>query len=180
MDNCRNSCPYIKYFLLSTYCQHPVQDNQYPEQAGHHRPPLSHQSIQRKQVAYAISQTFEIKSYICNVPRGLLKSDHLCLPKKFYLKNIPNIESHLSSGSQALHQYYGWCVSFLIGKTPVRIILWYPTTKMLIKACFLFQPLEQEGECQKCSISLCSKVFVNHFYQTKASQECLHNLLYWR
>ena len=32
-----------------------------------------------------------------------------------------------------------------IGKTPVRIILWYPTTKMLINACFLIQPLEQEG-----------------------------------
>ena len=34
-----------------------------------------------------------------------------------------------------------------IGKTPVRIILWCPTTKMLIKACFLIQPLEQEGGC---------------------------------
>ena len=32
-----------------------------------------------------------------------------------------------------------------IGKTPVRIILWCPTTKMLIKAYFLIQPLEQEG-----------------------------------
>ena len=28
-----------------------------------------------------------------------------------------------------------------IGKTPVRIILWCPITKMLIKACFLIQPL---------------------------------------
>ena len=66
-----------------------------------------------------------------------------------------------------------------IGKTPVRIILWCPTTKMLIKACFLIQPLEQEGGCQKCCISLCSKVFINHFYQMKASPECLNILIYW-
>ena len=64
-----------------------------------------------------------------------------------------------------------------IGKTPVRIILWCPTTKMLIKACFLIQPLEQEGGCQKCCISLCSKVFINHFYQMKASPECLNILV---
>ena len=66
-----------------------------------------------------------------------------------------------------------------IGKTPVRIILWCPITKMLIKGCFLIQPLEQEGWCQKCSISLCSKVFLNHFYQMKASPECLNILTYW-
>ena len=65
-----------------------------------------------------------------------------------------------------------------IGKTPVKIILWCPT-KMLIKACFLIQPLEQEGGCQKCCISLCSKVFINHRYQMKASPECLHILMYW-
>ena len=59
-----------------------------------------------------------------------------------------------------------------IGKTPVRIILWCPITKMPIKACFLIQPLEQEGGCQKCCISLCSKVFINHFYQMKTSPEC--------
>ena len=64
-------------------------------------------------------------------------------------------------------------------QTPVRIIRWWPTTKMLIKACFLIQPLEQEGGCQKCSISLCSKVFINHFYQKKASPECLDILIYW-
>ena len=67
---------------------------------------------------------------------------------------------------------------FSIGKTPVRIILWWPITKMLIKACFLVQPLEQEGVYQKCCISLCSKVFINHFYQMKASPECLNILTY--
>ena len=66
-----------------------------------------------------------------------------------------------------------------IGKTPVRIILWCLRTKMLIKACFLTQPLEQEGGCLKCCISLCSKVFMNHFYQMKESPECLYILIYW-
>ena len=33
--------------------------------------------------------------------------------------------------------------------------------------------------CQKCCISLCSKLFINHFYQTKASPECLNILIYW-
>ena len=65
-----------------------------------------------------------------------------------------------------------------IGKTPVRIILWCPIIKMFIKACFLVQPLEQEGVYQKCCISLCSKVFINHFYQMKASPECLNILTY--
>ena len=65
-----------------------------------------------------------------------------------------------------------------LGKTPVRIILWCPITKMLIKACFLVQPLEQEGVYQKCCISLCSKVFIKHFYQMKASPECLNILTY--
>ena len=50
---------------------------------------------------------------------------------------------------------------------------------MLIKACFLIQTLEQEGGCQKCSISLCSKVFINHFCQMKASPACLNILTYW-
>ena len=50
---------------------------------------------------------------------------------------------------------------------------------MLMKACFLIQPLEQGGGCQKCCISLCSKVFINHFYQMKASPECLNILIYW-
>ena len=65
------------------------------------------------------------------------------------------------------------------GKTPVRIIFWCPTTKMLIKACFLIQPLEKGGGCQKCRISLCSKVFINHFHQMKASPECVNILMYW-
>ena len=63
-----------------------------------------------------------------------------------------------------------------ISKTLVRIILWCPTTKMLIKACYLIQPLEQEGGCQKCCIALCSKVFINHFYQMKASSECFNTV----
>ena len=50
---------------------------------------------------------------------------------------------------------------------------------MLIKACFLIQPLEQEGVYQKSCISLCSKVFINHFYRMKASPECLNILTYW-
>ena len=66
-----------------------------------------------------------------------------------------------------------------IGKTPVRIILWCPTTKMLIKARFLIQPLEQEGGCQNCCMCLCNKVFINHFYQMKANPECLKILIYW-
>ena len=71
--------------------------------------------------------------------------------------------------------YHGWCswlkswvlTSGCNSKTLVRIILWCPTTKILIKACFLTQPLEQEGECQTCCIALWSKVFTNHFYQMK-------------
>ena len=70
-------------------------------------------------------------------------------------------------------------ISQSIGKTLVRIILWCPTIKMLIKACFLIQPPEQEGRCQKCCMSLCSKVFINYFYQMKASPECLNILIYW-
>ena len=66
-----------------------------------------------------------------------------------------------------------------IGKTLFRIILWCPIPKMLIKACFLIQPLEQEGGCQKCCISLYSKVFINHFCQLKTSPECLNILTYW-
>ena len=36
---CRNSITYINNFTLSKYCPHPVQNNQYPERACHHRPP---------------------------------------------------------------------------------------------------------------------------------------------
>ena len=39
--------------------------------------------------------------------------------------------------------------------------------------------LEQEGGCQKCCISLCSKVFINHSYQMEACPECLNILIYW-
>ena len=68
---------------------------------------------------------------------------------------------------------------YQIGKTPVRIILWCPTTKMLIKACFLIQPLQQEGGYQKCCVSFCGKLFINHFYLKKASPWCLNILIYW-
>ena len=50
-----------------------------------------------------------------------------------------------------LHKFWHFSLIW-IGKTPVRIILWCPTTKMLIKACFLIQPPEQEGGCQTCCI----------------------------
>ena len=63
-----------------------------------------------------------------------------------------------------------------IGKTPVRIILWCPTAKMLIKACLPIQPLEQEGGCQKCCISLCSKVFIITFIKWKQVQRAQ---LFW-
>ena len=41
VDNCRNSSPYIKHFILSKNWQHLVQDNQCLERAGHHRTSLS-------------------------------------------------------------------------------------------------------------------------------------------
>ena len=41
VDNCRKSSPSIRHFILSIYWQHPVQDNQCPERAGHHRSFLS-------------------------------------------------------------------------------------------------------------------------------------------
>ena len=36
-DKYRNSSPYMNHFMLSKYCQHPVQGNQCRERAGHHR-----------------------------------------------------------------------------------------------------------------------------------------------
>ena len=81
-------------------------------------------------------------------------------------------------GCLGSNAWYILQTNLTIGKTPVRIILWCPITKMVIKACFLIQPLEQEGGCQKWCISLCSKVFINHFYQMKASPECLNILIY--
>ena len=41
MNKCRKSIPYINHFISSKYYQHPVQDNQCQERAGHHRPSLS-------------------------------------------------------------------------------------------------------------------------------------------
>ena len=53
------------------------------------------------------SITGKAEGYTCNVPSGLLKSRPSVSPEIIYPMNIPNIESHLSSGSQVLHQYYG-------------------------------------------------------------------------
>ena len=78
-----------------------------------------------------------------------------------------------------LHHWHREISGTAIGKTPVRIVLWCPITKMLIKACFLIEPVEQEGVYQTYCISLCSKVFINHFYRMKASPECLNILTYW-
>ena len=103
-------------------------------------------------------------------------------PKVWNIKEAAfrKCRSHESLELNLVHTYYNVCIVFMtIGKTPVRIHLWCPITKMLIKACFLIQPLEQEGGCQKCCISLCSKAFINHFYQIKASPECLNILTYW-
>ena len=36
----RNSIPNISQYITSKYCQHPVQGNQSPRRAGHHRPSL--------------------------------------------------------------------------------------------------------------------------------------------
>ena len=104
----------------------------------------------------------------------------------YYVKLCVSFQSHrwIQTGDTVRKRWIRVKISdFLatdleIGKTPVRIILWCPTTKMLIKACFLIQPQEQEGGCQNCFISLCSKVFINHFYQMKASPECLNILIY--
>ena len=38
---CRNRVSRIHQFILRKYSQHPVQDNQWPDRAGHLRPPLS-------------------------------------------------------------------------------------------------------------------------------------------
>ena len=102
--------------------------------------------------------------------------------KAFGTQN-PNLVKNMSWCAQLWHD----CIiefkvrAKALGKTPVRIILWCPTTKMLIKACFLIQPPEQEGMCQKLCISLCSKVLINRFYQMKASPDCLDILIhvYW-
>ena len=53
-----------------------------------------------------MNYTFSLR-FLCNVPSGLLNSRPPVSPEIIYLINIPNIESHLSSGSQVLHQYYG-------------------------------------------------------------------------
>ena len=104
---------------------------------------------------------------------------HICVTSpRWVLKACSYLADELG------HHYPGTLPSIVIhcnsiGKSPVRIILRCPTTIMVIKACFLIQPLEQEGGCQKCCISLCSKVFINHFYQMKASPECLNILIYW-
>ena len=66
VDICRKSSPYIRHFiLLSKWWHHPVQGNQCPEMAGHHRASLSpYQPMQIKHVAHPISHTFKSKLYI--------------------------------------------------------------------------------------------------------------------
>ena len=95
-------------------------------------------------------------------------TDRLCV-QLFVQANNKETCKLPSAGPLWIH----WWPMDPIGKTPVRIIIWCPTTKMLI------QPLEQEGGCQKCCISLCSKVFINHFYQMEPSPGCLNILIYW-
>ena len=75
VDNCRNSSPYIKHFILSKYWQHMVKDNQCPERAGHHRPSLSpsvntnktsgtpHQSDFKKYIIYQYAVHVSIQTY---------------------------------------------------------------------------------------------------------------------
>ena len=118
------------------------------------------------------SWKFEINTFkiTATFPRGQWVNS---LAPEIFEWNLKQVIFKLISGKD------GWGIFCEIGKTPVRIILWCPTTKMLIKECFLIQPLEQEGGCQKCCISLCSKVFINHFYQMRASTECLNILIYW-
>ena len=40
-NKCRKNTPYSTNFIVRKYWQHPVQDNQCPERAGHPRPTLS-------------------------------------------------------------------------------------------------------------------------------------------
>ena len=121
--------------------------------------------------------------------RNWLESGYVCVGDLFIedsLVSLEHIMTFMGPDPRLPLQYYAlynalpaaWRDPATIGKTPVRIILWCAITKMLIKACFLVQPLEQEGVYQKCCISLCSKVFINHFYQMKASPECLNILTY--
>ena len=61
-----------------------------------------------------------------------------------------------------------WCVHLLgdcseQARPQLELFSGAQQQKMLIKACFLIQPLEQEGRCQKCCIYLCSKMFINHW-----------------
>ena len=75
-----------------------------------------------------------------------------------------------------------WIQDFLlsaISKTRWELFSVAQQLKMLIKACFVTQPLEQEGGCQKCCIALCNKVLINHFDQMKASPEWLNTRIYW-
>ena len=54
-----------------------------------------------------------------------------------------------------------------------------PNNKNAHKGMFPHSTTMQEGGCQKCCITLCRKVFTNHFYQMKESPGCLNILKYW-
>ena len=54
-----------------------------------------------------------------------------------------------------------------------------PSNKNAYKGMFPHSTTRARGRCQKCCISLCSKVFINNFHQMKASSECLNILMYW-
>ena len=54
-----------------------------------------------------------------------------------------------------------------------------PSNKNAHKDMFPHSTTRARGRCQKCCISLCSKVFINHIHQMKASSECLNILMYW-
>ena len=90
VDNCRNSSPDTKSFILSKYWQHPVQHNQYLERGGHHRPPLSppintnktsgipHQSDFQKQIIYQ----YTVHASIQTNPK-VIRRKHTAYPTGF-------------------------------------------------------------------------------------------------
>ena len=113
----------------------------------------------------------------CNVIRGFLNMFELSLLGPYHLgiqtSKLDAIIFIKLSCLLLIWKAFWVARHWPIGKTPVRIILWCPTTKMLIKACFLIQSLEQEGGWQKCCISLCSNVFIYHFLSNERKSRVL-------
>ena len=50
---------------------------------------------------------FRFSAHVQRAERSVKFPRPSVFPEIIYLINIPNIESHLSIGSQVLHQYYG-------------------------------------------------------------------------